>query len=193
MRKLIAATLFVFFVAAHARADEPSAEPTVQLRHGLRMKLVPPPAPKPAEDGEDPLAAITEKMTDVVGDLAELKTDHPVQEKQRQVVAKLDEIIMQMEKQKSKSGNGGGNNPTKPMADSVIAKGPGGIGDLRDPKSGTRNFNNLPAKERDAILQSKTEGFPPGYENLLQSYYQRLAQEKVNDDGAPTTPTRPNP
>jgi hypothetical protein len=128
----------------------------------------------------------------VVGDLAELKTDHPVQEKQRQVVAKLDEIIMQLEKQKSKSGTGGGNNPTKPLADSVIAKGPGGIGDLRDPKSGTRNINNLPAKERDAILQSKTEGFPPGYENLLQSYYQRLAQEKVNDDAA-KTPARPNP
>jgi hypothetical protein len=192
MRKLIAATLFVFLIAPNPRADEPSAEPTVQLRHGLRMKLVPPPAPKPAEDGEDPLAAITEKMTDVVGDLAELKTDHPVQEKQRQVIAKLDEIIMQLEKQKSKSGTGGGNNPTKPMADSVIAKGPGGIGDLRDPKSGTRNINNLPAKERDAILQSKTEGFPPGYENLLQSYYQRLAQEKVNDDAA-KTPARPNP
>jgi hypothetical protein len=193
MRKIIAVMLPVLMMPLSLKAEDAPAEPTVQLRHGLRMKLVPPPAPKPAEDGEDPLAAITEKMSDIVGDLAELKTDHPVQDKQRQVVAKLDEIIMQLEKQKSKTGNGGGNNPTKPMADSVIAKGPGGIGDLRDPKSGTRNINNLPAKERDAILQSKTEGFPPGYENLLQSYYQRLAQEKVSDDATPKAPTRSAP
>ena len=41
---------------------------------------------------------------------------------------------------------------------------------------------------REQIMQSKTEGFPPGYESLLQSYYQRLAQEKVGDEAAAKTP-----
>ena len=193
MRKTITCLAILACVAIGARADD-APEPTAQIRHGLRMKLVPPPPPKPAdaEDG-DPLAGITNKMTEIVGDLSDQKTDRPVQDKQKRVVSELDQIIAQLEQQKSKSGNGGGNNPTKPMADSVIAKGPGGIGDLRDPKSGTRNIGNLPPKQRDAILQSKTEGFPPGYESLLQSYYQRLAQEKVADDTSPKSTTRPTP
>jgi hypothetical protein len=194
MRKSITLLAILALLTPLARADDAPADVTAQLRHGLRMKLVPPPAPKPASDGEDPLADITNKMTDIVGDLADLKTNQPVQDKQKQVVSQLDEIIAQIEKQKSKSGSGGGKNPTKPLPDSVIASGPGGIGDLRDPKSGTRNLNNLPAKQRDAILQSKTEGFPPGYEALLQSYYQRLAQEKVGDEAAASPATKsPNP
>ena len=194
MRKSITALAVLASLATLARADDAPTEPTVQLRHGLRMKLVPPPAPKPAADGEDPLADITNKMTDIVGDLAEQKTDQPVQDKQKQVVSQLDQIIAQIEKQKTKNGNGGGKNPTKPLQDSIIASGPGGIGDLHDPKSGSHNLNNLPARQRDAILQSKTEGFPPGYESLLQSYYQRLAQEKVGDEPAtPPTSKSPNP
>lgn len=193
MRKSITTLALLACIATLARADDAPSEPTAQVRHGLRMKLVPPPAPKPPDSGgEDPLADITNKMTDIVGDLADQKTDQPVQQKQKEVISQLDQIIAQLEQQKSKSGSGGGANPTKPLKDSIIAGGPGGIGDLRDPKSGTRNIGNLPAKQRDAILQSKTEGFPPGYESLLQSYYQRLAQEKVADDSAsPKSATQP--
>ena len=195
MRKIILCLMLLACLTPIARADDHSTEPTAQIRHGLRMKLVPAPAPKPADpDESDPLSGITDKMTDIVSDLADLKTDSPVQEKQQQVVTQLDQIIAQLEQQKSKSGSGGGANPTKPLNDSIIASGPGGQGDLRDPRNGTRNINNLPAKQRDAILQSKTEGFPPGYETLLQSYYQRLAQEKVNDDSSnPKSTTRPTP
>ena len=182
MTKAVVAFVVFALMASVARAGDPPTEVTAQVRRGVRMKLVPPPAPKPASDEEDPLGPITEEMTDIVGHLADLKTDQPVQEKQKQVVSQLDEIIKELEEACKKSGNGGSRNPTRPMNDSRIAGGPGGIGDLRDPKSGTRNFGNLPAKQRDAIFQSKTEGFPPGYESLLQSYYQRLAQEKVGDE-----------
>jgi hypothetical protein len=173
-------------LTAFARADGPAtSDVTAQLTRGLRMKLVPAPEPKPlpGEGGDDPLAQITDKMTQIVGDLAGLQTDVPVQDKQKQVVSDLDEIIKQLE-QACKAGNGGSRNPTKPMRDSMIAKGPGGMGELIDPKTGTRNLNNLPPKVRDQIMQSKTEGFPPGYESLLQSYYQRLAQEKVGDEAS---------
>lgn len=133
-------------------------------------------------ESDDPFGDITDQMTDVLGDLASKKTDQPVQEKQQQIVANLDALIAEIEKQQKQQSNGNGNtttlNPSKPMSDSMIAGGPGGIHGLKDPKAGTRNFGNLPPRDRDAILQSKTEGFPPGYESLLQSYYQRLAQEK---------------
>ena len=195
MRKLIASCAIFACVNFCVRADDTPPEASVQLRPGLRMKLVPPPAPpKNAGGGEDPLAPITDKMSDIVGDLADKDTGKPVQAKQQEVVSSLDAIIKQLEQQKSKQGNGGGNNPTKPMNDSRIASGPGGIGDLHDPRSGTHNINNLPPKLRDTIIQSKTEGFPPGYESLLQSYYQRLAQEKVGDESTATKPpTKPAP
>src|SRR5437763_10479512 len=163
MWKSIATIAVAGMMASFAFAADPPTEVRAQVRHGVRMKLVPPPAPKPASDEEDPLVPITEGMTQIVGDLAALSTDQPVQEKQKQVVSQLEEVIKQLEEACKKSGAGGGSNPTKPMNDSRIARGPGGIGDLRDPKSGSRNFGNLPAKQRDAILQSKTEGFPAGY------------------------------
>lgn len=54
-----------------------------------------------------------------------------------------------------------------------------------DPKQGDKNWANLPAKQREQILQSQTEGFPPGYERILQSYYQRLSEEKVSFEAPP--------
>ena len=71
----------------------------------------------------------------------------------------------------------------------MLANGPGGINDLHDPKAGEKQWGNLPPKLREQILQSKTDGFPPGYEALLQSYYRRLATEQVSggDDKQPTT------
>jgi hypothetical protein len=179
MRKQLMFIAILSLLAVPSIAED-GPGPSAQITRGFRMKLVPAPAPKSQSD--DPLADITDQMTDIVGDLATLKTDLPVQDKQKQVVARLDDIIKQLEEACKKSGAGGSRNPTRPMRDSVIAGGPGGMGDLIDPKSGTRNINTLPPRVRDQIMQSKTDGFPPGYESLLQSYYQRLAQEKVTPD-----------
>ena len=49
-----------------------------------------------------------------------------------------------------------------------------------------------PPKLRSEILQSTTEGFPPGYENLLQSYYQQLSEEKSLDDKPIASATAPD-
>jgi hypothetical protein len=87
--------------------------------------------------------------------------------------------------QKACKGGGGGANPTRPLNDSIIAKGPGGQGAMVDPKQGDKQWASLPPKQREQILQSQTEGFPPGYERILQSYYQRLSEEKVAADIAP--------
>jgi hypothetical protein len=152
-------------------------------------------APKvPLMESEDPLDVITQQMTGVVDDIAVLKTGQPVQHEQKEIVDNLDTIIKILEQQKSGTG-GGGRNPTRPMTDSRIASGPGGIGDLKNPSLESRNFATLPPKDRDAILQSKTEGFPPGYESLLQSYYARLAEEKGSGHAAgdSTGPTGNSP
>ena len=133
---------------------------------------------------EDPLRFVAADMGVIVTDLSSLKTDKPIQTKQEKVVARLDELIAALEKA-CKGGGGGGPNPTKPLNDSILAKGPGGQGEMIDPKQGDKQWASLPPKQRDQILQSQTEGFPPGYERILQSYYQRLSEERVGADAAP--------
>jgi hypothetical protein len=133
---------------------------------------------------EDPLRFLAGDMKTIVGDLGGYKTDKPVQVKEEKVVSELDVLIKQLEKA-CKSGSGGGGNPTRPLGRSILARGPGGQGDMIDPKQGDKQWASLPAKQREQILQSQTEGFPPGYERILQSYYQRLSEEKVSAEAPP--------
>jgi hypothetical protein len=60
---------------------------------------------------------------------------------------------------------------------------------LHDPAAGTRVWGQLPPKEREQILQSQTEGFPPGYESVLASYYNKLAQQQSSGDATGATAT----
>jgi len=80
--------------------------------------------------------------------------------------------------------------PSSPLPDSILAKGPGGESDLKDPNASARLWGQLPAKQREQILQSQTEGFPPGYESILSSYYKRLAMENA-ESSAPATAAPP--
>ncbi len=86
------------------------------------------------------------------------------------------------------------------MDDSFIRSGTGGIGPLTNPDDGGKDWAKLSDRERDRILQSMTEGFPPEYRTVLERYYRRLAEEKsakAAGDGAKTkakdeaTPSKP--
>jgi hypothetical protein len=135
---------------------------------------------------EDPLRHIEEDMRLCVGDLSELKTDKPVQKRQDVVVSRLDTVIQLLEQECKSAGAGSGG--SKPLGRSVIAKGPGGQGDMHDPKAGEKQWASLPPKQREQILQSRTAGFPVGFESILQSYYERLAQEQVEATPASSAP-----
>ena len=147
-----------------------------------------------AKRSADPVGPIADRMATIAGQLGELRTDAPVQERERAVTADLDVVIQALEKQ-CKGGTGPGSaNPSKPAQRSQITKGPGGQGPLHDAASGTKSWAQLPAKERGQITQSQTEGFPPGYEQVLAGYYSRLSQEQVSsgETAAPAGPaTRP--
>ena len=135
---------------------------------------------------DDPFKHIEGDMSHVVGELTALKTDKPVQQVQDKVTTRLDALIKQLETECNSGGGGGGGG--KPLGRSILAKGPGGQGAMHDPKAGDKQWASLPPKQREQILQSRTEGFPPGFESLLQSYYQRLAQEQVGGDDAQAAP-----
>ena len=136
---------------------------------------------------EDPLRFITGDMAGLVTKLAEYQTDKPVQAKQAQVVRSIELVIKELEKQ-CKGGAAGGGAGGKPLGRSGIVGGPGGQGEMIDPKQGDKQWATLQPKQREQILQSQTEGFPPGYETILQSYYRRLSQEQVSPDGAGAAP-----
>jgi hypothetical protein len=188
---LAIATAALASVTATPPSPAKPADPARELK--LQMGFLPE-APQPRARPADPLEPISNHMTDVVSDLSDLKTDEPVQVKQKQVVTDLDAIIEEM----NKACNGSGSscaNPTRPLANTKIIGGPGGQGEMHDGKGGDNQWGQLPDKERDQILQAGNEGFPPGYEKVLAGYYQRLSQEKVadeaGDDGAKSGATQP--
>jgi hypothetical protein len=143
------------------------------------------PTKKPSQG---PVSSITHKMTGVAVDLAKTQTGQPVQAKEKEVISDLDELIAQLEKECQACRNGmKKNNPNRGMADSMISSGTGGIGDLVAPGDSNKDWAKLSGRERDRILQSMSEGFPPEYRLVLERYYRRLAEERA----APTARDAP--
>ena len=190
-RLLIAtiATLATALTAAAAdQPPQPQSKPKVTIAHDgtpgsilTKLKQV---------RNQDPLKYLEGDMGHIVVDLSAYHTGKPTQTKQEAVVVRLDELIEML--QKACKAGGGGGNPTRPLNDSILPKGPGGQGAMIDPKQGDKQWASLPPKQREQILQSQTEGFPPGYERILQSYYQRLSEEKVAADTTPASGSSTN-
>ncbi len=130
------------------------------------------------EAADDPLGEMALEMEQVVIDLSGMNTGEPVQGAQKQIVTKLDKLIEELEKESEQMRGGSSSpNPMRPMNDSMIKGGPGGIGDLHAARKTGKQWAELPPHERDRIVQSMTEGFPAHYQNILERYYKRLAEE----------------
>lgn len=148
------------------------------LAIGLLPAALLPTATLAQEASDDPLGQLTLDMEQVVIDLSGMTTGEPVQDAQKQIVTRLDKLIEELEKE-SESMRGGNSsaNPMRPMNDSMIKGGPGGIGDLHAARKTGKQWAELPPHERDRIVQSMTEGFPAHYQKILERYYKRLAEE----------------
>ncbi len=134
---------------------------------------------QPAFGGEPTADAIVGKMAGVTDELNHKVTGKPVQTEQKVIVKELDDLIAKLEKECEKCKGGvKRNNPNEGLKDSVIRRGTGGIGDLVNPEESNKDWAKLSARERDRILQSMSEGFPPEYRMVLERYYRRLAEEK---------------
>jgi len=131
----------------------------------------------------DPLEEITAEMRVVVGRLSKLTTNKPTQETQIEVIDKLDILIAALEKECEQcKGAMASANPTKPANDSTVKSGPGGMGKLHAARQDGDRWGELPAHERDRILQSMNDGFPAHYQTILETYFRRVAEEKPADE-----------
>ena len=141
-----------------------------------------------APAGDVQAGDIAAKMTGVIDELGRQETGVPVQGEQKAIVRDLDAMIAALERQCQECQNGiKRNNPRRGLEDSVIRSGTGGMGPLTNPGDGGKDWGKLSARERDRILQSMSEGFPPEYRTVLERYYRRLAEEK----SAKANPARP--
>jgi len=131
---------------------------------------------------DTPAAPIAAKMAGVTDELNRNDTGKPVQTEQKAIVSDLDTLIAKLEKEcENCKGNVKNNRPRRGMPDSMISRGTGGIGTLVEPSDNGKDWGKLSGRERDRIIQSMSEGFPPEYRTVLERYYRRLAEEK----GAP--------
>lgn len=140
------------------------------------------------EEAADPLGDIIVDMQVAGGRLGKMQTDKTTQQKQKDAVDKLGALIKLLEQRRRGNGQGGGM-PEKPAEDSNILGGPGGSGPLHAANRNGRSWGTLPEHKRNQILQSMNEGFPAHYQQILERYYKRLAEEKpageAADDAAP--------
>ena len=134
---------------------------------------------QPAFGAEPTAEAIAGKMAGVTDELNRNETGKPVQTEQKAIVRDLDELIASLEKKYQGGKNGvRGYKALRPADESTIGRGPGGIGILINPADNGKDWGKLSSRERDRILQSMSEGFPPEYRTVLERYYRRLAEEK---------------
>jgi hypothetical protein len=141
----------------------------------------------------------TTQLDGVIGDmqvaggrLGKLLTDKPTQQKQQDAIDKLDTLIKVLEQRRQQQGQGNQAGPSeKPAEDSTIRNGPGGQGAMHDANRKGKNWGQLPAHKREQIIQSMTEGFPPHYQQLLERYYRRMAEERPTEDVGDAPAARP--
>jgi hypothetical protein len=137
------------------------------------------------EEAADPIGELALNMEEVVIDLSGMTTGEPVQGNQKEIVSKLDKLIAELEKECEQCRGGAkGPNPSRPMVDSNIKGGPGGMGDLHAARKNGKQWAELPPHERERIVQSMTEGFPAHYQKILERYYKRLAEENTASSAA---------
>ncbi len=134
---------------------------------------------------EDPLQYFALDMSTVIEHLKKGETHRPVTTEQPRLLSRMDALIKELEEAMSKSSSGASGTasatPTIGAQDSTLAPGPGGRGKMRETGKSRREWAALTPKERDKILQSRADGFPPEYEDLLQEYFLQLSQETAGE------------
>ena len=133
------------------------------------------------------LGDIARKMGNIERRLELARGGPQTQRIQKEVVARLDEMIKQLEKQADANGGAcpsggtpGNNQATSPMNDSRIAKnsGPGNVDDKRL-RGLAQQWGKLPEKDRARAMQDLIRDMPPRHREVIETYFKKLAQSQA--------------
>ncbi len=133
----------------------------------------------------DSLDEIARMMDDIHRRLDLGRAGTKVRKEEDDVIAKLDKMIEDLEKQQQQqqqqqsSGQGGGSSPSSPRADSG-GGGMKGAGNV-DPKNigKSSGWGDLPAKDRQEVLQQISKDLPAHYRETIEEYFRKLARDGV--------------
>jgi hypothetical protein len=142
---------------------------------------------------DESLDHISRRMNDITRRLDFGRAGKKVQGVENGVIASLDKLIEELEKQaQAQSGNGGGGDQdqnggrgpaqgirsSNPASESTPAtgKGPGNIDKRRI--GSASGWGNLPAKQREEALQQIGKDFPSHYREIVESYFRKIAESE---------------
>mgnify|MGYP002624154937 FL=1 len=140
------------------------------------------------QEWESPLYDLAGRMNHVARKIEGGDTGGETQEKQKEIVAIIEELIRKAEQNEGQGqggGSGGGpprgnQQPNGPANQSSAAPGQAEVRDLR-PKPTRKpgeQWGEMRDKEREEVLQALKEKFPDRYRELLEQYHKALAEGK---------------
>jgi hypothetical protein len=130
----------------------------------------------------DSLDEIARLMGDIRRRLNFGRAGTKVRKQEDDVIAKLDKMIEELEKQQqqqqSSSSSGGGNIQSSQPAEDSAPLGGTGEGNV-NPRNmaGRTDWGNLPFKESERALQQISKELPDHYREAIEAYFQKLAQQ----------------
>ena len=108
-----------------------------------------------------------------------------VRDEEEDVIAKLDKMIEDLEKQRQQAQQSSGSSngtlqPSKPAEDSnaMGGKGPGNVDQKR--LKNEAGWGNLPPKERQEALQQISKDLPAHFRDVIEEYFRKLARDGGN-------------
>jgi len=183
-------------------AEEPSDEPKVEA---VDQPKPIPPSDNPIEQDrveerkldvfplddpawlEDPFMVLGLEMDQAQSDLLEGFTRPPAKVTQPRILGRLDQMIEMLEKQCNGSKMSPGQGGKKGAEDSFLRKSEAKTGELHAADEQGRRWGKLSPKDRDKILKSRDEGFPPGFEDVLADYYRRVSRGDAEGEAPPAS------
>ena len=130
---------------------------------------------------EDSLDEIARLMDAIRIELEHARAGTRVRERQAEVIAKLEKLIEDLEKQRQQqqsSSSSSGAPPSKPADDSQAMQGKG-TGKVPPRKlESEADWGNLPPKEREEALQQISKEFPSHFREVIEEYFRKLARDE---------------
>ena len=146
-----------------------------------------------APSSADVLPLVGQQMRSVQQRMADRDTSAPTQQLQLQIVDELSQLVEQLERkcrgersaaQAEPSSAASSPNPSqRPASDSLSRPGQQAISPPSPAAAlqlNRRAWGHLPPQQRQSVLNADFEIFLPQYKELIQRYFQRLAEEPDN-------------